>query len=112
MGEIEDDERSIRIVTFDGQEKNWFSWSRKFLARAVLKDYDEILDGTMVVPAKDYEEFLRFNALLIIHPGTESHAASKARGDSRTGSIPMQRTMRKQGRRQRNVSPTHPHGAR
>ena len=43
------EEKSIRILTFSGKKKDWNMWSEKFLAKASMRGYDEILDGTTKV---------------------------------------------------------------
>ena len=44
-------ERTIKIVPFT-KKSIWTVWSRQFLARAHLKGYKGILDGTIKVPGK------------------------------------------------------------
>ena len=44
------DEKAIRILTFSGKKEDWMMWSDKFMAKSMMKGYDEILDGTMLVP--------------------------------------------------------------
>ena len=41
------------IVTFKGEENEWFAWSVKFVARATLNNYQTILDGTVKAPSED-----------------------------------------------------------
>ena len=43
-------EKSIRILTFSGKKEDWMMWSDKFMAKAIMKGYDEVLDGTIIVP--------------------------------------------------------------
>ena len=44
-------EKTIRIIPFSGKEEDWRMWSRKFLARAKVQEYKEILTGTKKAPA-------------------------------------------------------------
>ena len=46
----ESNEKAIRILTFSGKKEDWMMWSDKFMAKAMMKGYDEILDGTVLVP--------------------------------------------------------------
>ena len=46
----ESNEKTIRILTFSGKKEDWMMWSDKFMAKAMMKGYNEILDGTMLVP--------------------------------------------------------------
>ena len=43
-------EKSIRILTFSGKKEDWMMWLDKFIAKAMMKGYNEILDGTVLVP--------------------------------------------------------------
>ena len=43
-------EKAIRILTFSGKKEDWMMWSDKFMAKAMMKGYDEVLDGTVIVP--------------------------------------------------------------
>jgi hypothetical protein len=45
-----DIEKSLKLIPFSGKSEDWRMWSRKFLARAVVKKYREILLGEVVVP--------------------------------------------------------------
>lgn len=47
-------EKSIRILTFGGKKEDWAMWSDKFLAKASMKGYDVILDGSTII--KDDED--------------------------------------------------------
>ena len=44
-------EKMIRIIPFSGKEEDWRMWSRKFLARAKMREYKEILTGSEKAPA-------------------------------------------------------------
>ena len=44
------DEKTIRILTFSGKKDDWNMWAEKFLAKASIKGFDEILDGTRKCP--------------------------------------------------------------
>ena len=44
-------EKTIRIIPFSGKEDDWRMWSRKFLARARVQEYKDILTGTKKAPA-------------------------------------------------------------
>ena len=44
-------EKTIRSLPFSGKQEDWRMWSRKFLARAELKGYQEILEGTKKAPS-------------------------------------------------------------
>ena len=44
----EDCERAIRILQFSGKKEDWIMWTDKFLARATIRGYDEILMGTLL----------------------------------------------------------------
>ena len=43
------EEKSIRILIFSGKKKDWNMWSEKFLAKASMRGFDGILDGTTKV---------------------------------------------------------------
>lgn len=52
MTDLLNEEKAIRILTFDGQDKNWNMWSKKFLARASYQGYKEVLvSDSIVVPS-------------------------------------------------------------
>ena len=46
----ENDEKTIRILKFSGKEEDWRMWSAKFMAKAKLRGFTEILDGTKDAP--------------------------------------------------------------
>ena len=46
-------EKAIRVISFTGKLEDWRMWSRKFLARARVKKYKEVLMGTQKVPSHD-----------------------------------------------------------
>jgi hypothetical protein len=43
-------EISIRYVTFNGKQSDWESRKEKFLVKAHMRGYEDILDGTESVP--------------------------------------------------------------
>ena len=43
-------ENALRILTFSGKKEDWMIWSDKFMAKAMMKGYNEVLDGTIIVP--------------------------------------------------------------
>ena len=66
----ENSEKTIRILTFSGKKEDWMMWSDKFMAKAVMKGYDEVLDGTIIIPddktnkpTTDQEEARKMNKL-------------------------------------------------
>ena len=46
----ENNKRAIRILTFSGKKEDWMMWSDKFMAKAMMKGSNEILDGTVLYP--------------------------------------------------------------
>ena len=44
-------ERSIRVIAFSGKKKDYRMWRKQFASVAGRRDYEEILDGSIVVPA-------------------------------------------------------------
>ncbi len=46
-------ERSIKVIPFDGKDKDWREWSSNFLARANLYGYKDVLLGNMKVPPEE-----------------------------------------------------------
>ena len=48
-------EKSIRIIPFNGKKEDWNIWQEKFLARARMLGYKNILKGKVTAP-KDGEE--------------------------------------------------------
>ena len=46
----ENDEKTIRILQFSGKEEDWRMWSAKFMAKAKMKGFHEILNGTKSAP--------------------------------------------------------------
>ncbi len=53
-------ERSIKIIPFDGKDGDWREWSAKFLAKANLHGYKDVLLGNIKVPPEK-KETLREN---------------------------------------------------
>ena len=45
-------EKSIRIVPFSGNKKDWRMWSKQFLAVSGKRDYKDVLEGKTSIPAK------------------------------------------------------------
>ena len=45
----ESNKKAIRILTFSGKKEDWMMWLDKFMVKAMMKRYDEILDGTVLV---------------------------------------------------------------
>ena len=43
-------EKTIRVIPFSGKQEEWRMWSRKFLARAKIRGYKEVLLGLVDVP--------------------------------------------------------------
>ena len=51
----EETEKSYRVLPFSGKHDDWHMWLRKFLARAKLKKYKDVLTGLEEVPGIDEE---------------------------------------------------------
>ena len=49
----EEAEKAIRTITFSGKRQDWRMWSKKFMARAVIKNYVNVLKGTITAPRFD-----------------------------------------------------------
>ena len=49
----EQEEKSIRVLTFSGKDEDWDMWSKKFLAMAQRKKYKDILTGKMNIAKED-----------------------------------------------------------
>ena len=47
------DEKTIRILAFTGKKEDWNMWSEKFMAKASIRGFDEILEGTLKCPKDD-----------------------------------------------------------
>ena len=47
------EEKSIRILTFSGKDEDWDMWSKKFLAMAQRKKYKSVLTGKTAIPRED-----------------------------------------------------------
>jgi len=65
MSQVE--EKSIKVICFDGQQVNWSYWEEKFLARARRKGFKDVLLGTVPIP-QDSEQ---------LDPGTDASKAKK-----------------------------------
>ena len=74
-------EKSIRVVEFEGESREWRSWKVKFLALAARHNYRDIIDGSTALPdssteaanlsadqGSDPEEILRNNDELEARP--------------------------------------------
>ena len=49
----EQEEKSIRALTFSGKDEDWDMWSKKFLAMAQRKKYKNVLTGKTNIPKED-----------------------------------------------------------
>ena len=49
----EQEEKSIRVLTFSGKDEDWDMWSKKFLAIAQRKKYKDVLTGKKQIPKED-----------------------------------------------------------
>ena len=47
------EEKSIRVLTFSGKDEDWDMWSKKFLAMAQRKKYKNVLTGKTAIPKED-----------------------------------------------------------
>lgn len=47
------DEKTIRVIPFSGKHKDWHKWSVKFLAKARLKGFLQVLLGKVKPPKHD-----------------------------------------------------------
>jgi len=50
MTESEENERTIRVLVFNGTDEAWTMWSKKFLAAGKRRGYKDILTGKVVAP--------------------------------------------------------------
>jgi len=50
MTESEENERTIRVLVFNGTDEVWTMWSKKFLAAGKRRGYKDILTGKVVPP--------------------------------------------------------------
>jgi hypothetical protein len=39
-----------KVILFSGKKKDWTAWEEKFLAKANVKGYDDILLGKVMIP--------------------------------------------------------------
>ena len=46
------EEKSIRVIVFDGKQENWRQFKLKCLAKASYMGYREVYDGSVKVPAE------------------------------------------------------------
>jgi len=44
----EEAEKTIRVIPFSGEHDAWRMWSRRFLARARMRGYKEVLLGSFI----------------------------------------------------------------
>ena len=51
----DNDTKAIRIIQFSGEQGDWRMWSRKFLARAKIKGYKNVMIGKQVLPVEGSE---------------------------------------------------------
>ncbi|KAL7567926.1 hypothetical protein ACA910_019639 [Epithemia clementina (nom. ined.)] len=42
--------KTIQVLSFSNRKEDWYKWSFKFPSMAEQQGYDEIIDGTVVVP--------------------------------------------------------------
>ncbi len=56
-------ERSIKVIPFDGKDKDWREWSSNFLARANLYGYKDVLLGNMKVPREEKVSLIENEAM-------------------------------------------------
>ena len=53
-------EKSLRIIEFSGKKDDWKVWSQKWLARASMKGYKNVVIGKQKIPKKtEYEDALQ-----------------------------------------------------
>ena len=48
-------DKSIKVIAFDGEKKNWLRWVDKFLAAAQHRGYRALLTGAEMAPAEDVD---------------------------------------------------------
>ena len=51
-----DGEKAIRILQFNGKKEDWLKWADKFLAKATIKGYDEVLEGKLLATGELEED--------------------------------------------------------
>lgn len=44
----EEGEKAIRILQFSGKKDDWLMWADKFMAKATIRGYDDILNGKLL----------------------------------------------------------------
>ena len=44
------EEKTIRVIEFDGTDTKWLEWCDKFYAKCVILEVDDILDGNVSIP--------------------------------------------------------------
>lgn len=47
------EEKSIRVISFNGDQAKWRAWKLKFLAKATAQKYRDVLEGKVEVPNDD-----------------------------------------------------------
>ena len=62
----------VRIVLFDGEDSGWKMWSLIFISLTRMKDWDDILDGTVTFPdikleVDEIEELANYNKLFVMN---------------------------------------------
>ena len=48
-------EKAIRILQFSGKNADWLMWADKFMARASIRGYEEILVGSVLTTGEQDE---------------------------------------------------------
>ena len=43
----------MSVMMLDGSKKNWTKWSMKFMAKATMQGYHEVLKGKLKIPPED-----------------------------------------------------------
>ena len=51
----DDGEKAIRILQFSGKNEDWLMWADKFMARASIRGYEEILMGSVLATGEQDE---------------------------------------------------------
>ena len=52
---MEDWEKAIRIPQFSGKKDDWLIWANKFLSKATMRGYDEVMEEKLLATG-DFEE--------------------------------------------------------
>ena len=48
-------EKAIRFLQFSGNNEDWLMWADKFMARASIRGYEEILVGSVLATGEQDE---------------------------------------------------------